>query len=141
MPRHHGSGLENPGIVGPETTVLEAADVMERLQDSKVLVERYGRTIGFLTERDIIERVLAHGDRPEEVTVWDVMTRTWREEDALDTVPARDDGGPEAPFLVSAQLYQGKCEECGDFSINIRERDGLLVCGDCAEAQAPFALT
>lgn len=123
-------GPDNAGIASPEMTILEAADRMERIHDSKLLVEREGRVIGFLTERDIIQHVLARGNRPEQVTVWDVMRESWDGEHA----PEPEDALLETEtFLPGSQIYQGKCEECGVFGVDLNERDGLLLCPDCGE--------
>lgn len=127
------SHADAAGVASPEMTILEAADVMERLHDSKLLVERAGRPIGFLTEHDIIEYVLARGSRPEEVTVWEAMRRSWDDQGA----DARPDWFESFPFLASAQIYQGKCEECDVFSIELAEREGLLLCADCRETRLP----
>ena len=138
--RTRGSSASNAApTASPEMTILEAADVMERLHDSKVLVERAGRPIGFLTERDIIDQVLARGGRPERVTVWEVMSRTWDEPERRSPSLQLDEGTAGGSFLRGAQVYQGKCEECGVLSVDLSERDGLLICTDCSDARTALA--
>lgn len=127
MARGSTDGSE-AGVASPSMTILEAADLMERLHDTKLLVEERGLPIGFLTEADIVRHVLAPGTRPQDVTVWDVLKQGWEE-------PPGDDGFDLSPLAVP-QIAQGVCEECGALSVGLGEHDGLLLCPDCFDPAA-----
>ena len=61
--------------VAPETTVREAA---RKMRDSKIgalLVMRDERLVGILTERDVLNKVVADYRDPDEVQVREIMTR------------------------------------------------------------------
>lgn len=117
-------------IGSPEMTALEAADAMERAHGSHLIVHRGNRIIGLLTERDIIEKVLNTGRRPDVVLVDDIMRAGYQRSDGA--ILLEDAADPEeyqeSPL---AQVLQGKCEECGVFNLDLADEDGLLVCHDC----------
>ncbi len=56
-------------------TVLDAAVMMNDLRIGALLVEEQGRLKGILTERDILQRVVAERLNPSEVCVELVMTK------------------------------------------------------------------
>jgi len=61
--------------VTPETTVLEAARLMNRHKiGGLVVVDEKGGVAGVFTERDILQRVIAEDRSPREVPVSQVMT-------------------------------------------------------------------
>lgn len=60
--------------VGPETSVLAAAQRMRERSVSCLVVLEGRRPVGVLTERDIVRRTVAHGLNPQETTVNAVMT-------------------------------------------------------------------
>lgn len=128
----------------PEMTILDAADAMERSHHKRLWVRQDGRLVGCLTEADIIRKVLAAGKDPETVTVADVMRAGVERADGFFLEEARIDHAPFASVdqydLEGSQSYlvQGKCEECGVFSVDLNEQDGLLVCPDCSGAAFPF---
>lgn len=69
----------NPATVAPEATVMEAAAVMSARNIGAVVVCQDGAgrdsaILGILTERDLL-RAAGRGDRPDAVTVADLMTR------------------------------------------------------------------
>lgn len=117
-------------VGSPDMTVLEAADAMERSHGSRLLVQRDNRVIGVLTERDIVEKVLNAGRRPDLVTVDAIMSAGWEKGDGSilleDTL--LDNDWEDTSF---AHILQGKCEECGVFNLDLSDEDGLLVCADC----------
>ena len=64
------------GVVGvaPETTVMEAANEMRAAKIGALLVMRDDRLVGILTERDILNKVVAENRAPDEVEVNEIMT-------------------------------------------------------------------
>jgi CBS domain-containing protein len=67
---------KGPGFVGvaADTTVREAAHVMNRHGIGSVLVLDRGRLVGIFTERDVLRRVVAEARPPESTPVREVMT-------------------------------------------------------------------
>jgi CBS domain protein len=126
------AGLEGVDPVGsPHMTVLEAADAMERSHGTRLVVRDGQRLLGVLTERDIVEKVLARGRRPDAVRVEDIMLAGWQRSDGTVLV---EDESTEAEWEDESfsRIGQGKCEECEVLSLELSERNGLLVCDDCA---------
>jgi CBS domain-containing protein len=62
-----------PPLVGPETTLAEAARRMRQRDVGSVLVVEDGRLAGILTARDVL-RAVAHGVGPGDATVGRWMT-------------------------------------------------------------------
>ena len=60
--------------VAPETTVLDAANVMNETGIGGVVVLENSRLVGIFTERDIMRRVVAARRDPSTTLVSDVMT-------------------------------------------------------------------
>ncbi len=61
--------------VSPETTVLEAARIMNQHRiGGLVVVDDKGQVVGVFTERDVLQRVIAQDRSPREVQVREVMT-------------------------------------------------------------------
>jgi len=67
-----GSHIET---VDPTATVYEAAVRMKDLKIGALLVLVDGRLVGIVTERDILQRVVAEGLDATETSVDDVMTK------------------------------------------------------------------
>ena len=61
--------------LGPEASVQEAAELMARHRVGSILVVQSGQLRGLFTERDLLNRVVAKGLRPESVSLEDVMTK------------------------------------------------------------------
>lgn len=61
--------------VTPETTLREAAQLMERRDVGALAVLQDGAFAGILSERDLVRRGIAHGLSADEATVAQVMTR------------------------------------------------------------------
>ena len=57
------------------TTVIEAARLMERDQIGAVMIVADGGLTGIFTERDALFRVIAKGRNPQSTRLTDVMTR------------------------------------------------------------------
>jgi CBS domain-containing protein len=61
-------------VIDPERTVLEAAKRMAAKKIGGLVVVRYGRPIGLVTDRNILWKVTSTGTSPEKVLVRDIMT-------------------------------------------------------------------
>jgi CBS domain-containing protein len=61
-------------LIHPDTTVHEAARVMQMFHIGALPVAEGSQLRGILTERDLVARVLAEGRDPTRTTVRDVMT-------------------------------------------------------------------
>ena len=60
--------------IGPQASVLEATQIMNRQQIGALIVEEEGRVLGMFTERDVLRRVVAEEKSPSTTRVDDVMT-------------------------------------------------------------------
>jgi CBS domain-containing protein len=66
---------QNPIMLPPSTTVMQAARRMHNENASAVLVlEAEGRLVGIFTGRDAVSRILAEGRDPTTTQLVDVMT-------------------------------------------------------------------
>lgn len=61
-------------MASPESSVVEAARLMEERNVGSIIVTEEERPVGIVTDRDITLRVIAQGKKPEETTIRDVMT-------------------------------------------------------------------
>ena len=61
-------------FVNPDTSVREAAEDMKRLHRGCLVVISKGMLVGILTERDLVQKVLAVGKNPEETLVSKIMS-------------------------------------------------------------------
>ena len=61
--------------IGPEATVLDATKKMKRLKIGAILVMHGEELVGILSERDILNRVVAEEENPAEIKVHSVMTK------------------------------------------------------------------
>tara|TARA_R110002096_G_scaffold427900_3_gene638955 strand:+ start:2148 stop:2591 length:444 start_codon:yes stop_codon:yes gene_type:complete len=61
--------------VTPDTKVEEAAKKMTEARVGALLVRCDGKLLGILTERDVLNKVVAQGQRPDEVEVHTIMTK------------------------------------------------------------------
>lgn len=60
--------------VNPATTVIEAAQLMQKHNVGSIPVCDQSGVIGIITDRDIVVRNIAHGNDPKVTPVKDVMT-------------------------------------------------------------------
>jgi CBS domain-containing protein len=60
--------------IGPDATVLDAALLMNEHKVGSLLVKSAGRLIGIITERDLLQRVVAQRRDPAATSVAEVMT-------------------------------------------------------------------
>jgi CBS domain-containing protein len=61
--------------IGPEATVLDAALLMNEHKVGSLLVKSDGRLVGIITERDLLQRVVAQRRDAAATPVSDAMTR------------------------------------------------------------------
>ncbi len=64
-----------PVLLPASTTVSAAAMTMRNANVGYVLVQEDGRVCGLVTDRDIVVRVVAQRQSPEEVTLGDICNR------------------------------------------------------------------
>ncbi len=64
----------NPVFVKPETTVLEAAQLMKQRKIGNVIIVEQKKPIGILTESDILRKVVAEEKNPNDIPVESVMS-------------------------------------------------------------------
>jgi CBS domain-containing protein len=60
--------------IGPDATVLNATEEMNRHHIGALLVMADDQVVGIFTERDILTRVIGSGKSPDQLKVSDVMT-------------------------------------------------------------------
>jgi CBS domain-containing protein len=60
--------------IGPEATVREGANLMNRHQIGSLVVLDHDVVIGMFTERDVLRRVVGEGRDPDRTSVGEVMT-------------------------------------------------------------------
>lgn len=60
--------------INPESTVSEAAQLMQKHNVGSIPVCDQNGVVGIVTDRDIVVRNVAHGKSPQETRVRDVMT-------------------------------------------------------------------
>jgi hypothetical protein len=136
--------LDSQPATSPDTTVLEAAEAMERLHSSRLMVGSGGALpIGVLTAEDIMNKVLAAGQDPTRVRVADIMSAGRMDRHGAflvddepflssirgaETLHSRDDDDNQ----VLLQVISGKCEECGVYNEELVDHEGLEMCSDCA---------
>jgi len=65
---------QHPEAIGPETQVMEAAQIMNRLGVGVLPVCEGERLIGLVTDRDITIRSTAEGRDPKQTPVRDIMS-------------------------------------------------------------------
>ncbi|MCX8129682.1 MAG: CBS domain-containing protein [Clostridia bacterium] len=67
---------KNVAYVNPNTTVTEAAQLMQKHNVGSIPVCDQTGVLGILTDRDIVVRNVAHGNNPQSTPVKDVMTKS-----------------------------------------------------------------
>ncbi len=69
-----GDFMSSPVLrIDSESSVQDAAILMEKSHVGSLIVEKYGDDIGIITERELSQKVLAKGGNPEEMKVSDIM--------------------------------------------------------------------
>lgn len=65
---------KNVAYVNPNSTVAEAAQLMQKHNVGSIPVCDTSGVVGIVTDRDIVVRNVAHGTNPQSTSVKDVMT-------------------------------------------------------------------
>lgn len=65
---------KNVAYINPASTVVEAAQLMQKHNVGSIPVCDQSGVIGIVTDRDIVVRNVAHGNNPQSTKVQDVMT-------------------------------------------------------------------
>ena len=60
--------------IDEEASVKEAAEIMNKLEISSVIATRDGKSIGIITERDLLKRIVAEGKNAKKTRVKDIMS-------------------------------------------------------------------
>lgn len=61
--------------IGPGETVQKAAGIMKEFRIGSLIVTKDTKLVGIVTERDILDNVVAEGRNPGEVKVDEIMTK------------------------------------------------------------------
>ncbi len=61
--------------VDKESTVKEAADIMNRFEIGCLIVTEEGKAVGIITERDLLKRVISQARSPKRTKVEKVMSK------------------------------------------------------------------
>lgn len=93
--------------VGPETSLLDAMTMMNRLNIRRLGVTYKGRLLGIISDRDILRVV------PDIIEIVQERSRIMSSE------------APSGPSLV------GYCDRCGCYSTNLKAISGEFLCEDC----------
>lgn len=67
---------KNVAYINPMSTVVEAAQLMQKHNVGSIPVCDQTGVLGILTDRDIVVRNIAHGNNPQSTPVKDVMTQS-----------------------------------------------------------------
>jgi signal-transduction protein with cAMP-binding, CBS, and nucleotidyltransferase domain len=92
----------------PEKDIFEAITLMANKNVKQLPVMDKGQMIGILTQKDILKI------EPE---LFDLL---------VDKLEIREE--PHKPIM-----NEGDCEECGNYSNRLVNRDGALICNKCAK--------
>jgi CBS domain-containing protein len=65
---------QNPDVIDEATPIRDAAQIMRDINVGALPVSREDTVVGFLTDRDIVVRLLAENRNPEETTAGEIMT-------------------------------------------------------------------
>jgi CBS domain-containing protein len=66
--------MHSATIVDPDITVSEAAKLMRKKEIGSLLVQIHNRKFGMVTERDMLNKVLAEELNPRKIKIKDIMT-------------------------------------------------------------------
>ena len=66
--------MHNAAKIPSDTSISEAAAIMDKKSIGSVLIEEADKVIGIMTERDILRKIVAKGKDPDETKVKDIMS-------------------------------------------------------------------
>jgi CBS domain-containing protein len=61
-------------LIDENTSVKEAADIMNQFDIGSIIATRNGKAIGIITERDLLKRIIAEGKSAKKTKVKGIMT-------------------------------------------------------------------
>jgi CBS domain-containing protein len=114
---------ESPQTARPDMTAADASGLMKQLDIGVVPVAEDGNVMGIVTDRDIVLRVVANREDPDQVKLADILTRT-----PVTVTP--DQKLSEARDLMAEHRIRRLLVMKGD------ELVGILSLGDVALADA-----
>jgi CBS domain-containing protein len=116
--------------VRPDSTVLEAAELMAERNVGAVAVLERNRLVGVLSERDVLRRVVVQKLAPAETRVEDVMTRDLVVADVSDTyqvgVARMHQAKTRHLLVVSGDRFCGVVSLRDLLEVEVDERDHEL---------------
>jgi CBS domain-containing protein len=95
--------------ISGDSSIIDALEKMRRSKIKKLGVEREGKLVGIVSERDLVYAIPA---------MYELLEATSRE---------RSRG------VVKKEFYEGFCERCGIWSDSLNAVEGRLLCEDCVE--------
>ncbi|MBO3800199.1 MAG: CBS domain-containing protein [Candidatus Brockarchaeota archaeon] len=95
--------------ISSDSSIIDALEKMRRSRIKKLGVEREGRLVGIVSERDLVYAIPA---------MYELVEATSRE---------------RLRGVVKKEVYEGFCEECGIWSDSLNVVEGRLLCEDCME--------
>ncbi len=96
--------------IGPDADISQAAKKMVENRVKRLPVVKKGRLVGIITQTDIVK---------VSPSAYDLIF----EKAKIET----------SPLLEEEIGMSGECEECGNYSENLRNVNGTLVCEECYE--------
>jgi signal-transduction protein with cAMP-binding, CBS, and nucleotidyltransferase domain len=104
-------------IVDPNLTVSEAAKLMRKNEIGSVLVNIHDRKWGMVTERDVLNKVVAEELNPKKIMVKDIMT------DLIYTIEANAPLEEASEEFNKGHIRRLPVQECGKIVGIITSRD------------------
>lgn len=117
--------------LSPAATIGEVADVMSSQGSGRVVVTEGDRTVGVLSERDLITTSPFGPDRGAARAGQD--TPTTRSDAEADAELAALADERDAVAAAGGFENQSICEACGSFARDLSTFNGQLLCGDCRD--------
>ena len=114
---------ESPQTASPSMTAADAAGLMKQFDVGVIPVVEEGKLVGLVTDRDLVLRVLANRNDPDEVKLGDILTKS-------PTTVTPDTQLSEARDLMAEKKVRRLPVMKGD------ELVGILALGDVALAAA-----
>ncbi len=94
------------------TTISEVTRIMDSKSLGSVLIEEDNKILGIMTERDILRKIVAKGQNPDEMKVNDIMTKDIItidvHEDSLEASRIMDENGIRRLIVTENGKIVGK---------------------------------
>jgi len=101
-------------VIEPEKDIFEALQMMKDFNLRHLPVVDKDQMVGLLTQKDILKI---------EPQLFDLL---------VDKIELREE---ERKPTKQAREKEGVCNICGNYAINLTEKDGVLVCDECAKEE------